>query len=176
MLPAIGAQQPAGKRSRRCDRQRLAECPVGVRPRAFAPREPVRQQHHGRRKYAALGNAQQKAHRLELPERAREAAPDRADAPGNQEQADDLPGAPGRRPITARDLEHDVAEKENARGLPLHAVVHEQVFHHGRDRGVQRQRDIRPVHIRDGVHDQCDGDNTHPPLTTIHGLWYSHDQ
>ena len=98
LLPAIGSQQPAGEGGGRRDGQRLAERPISVGPGAFAAREPVGQQHHGRRKHAAFGHAQQKAHHLELPESARQAAADRADAPGNQEQADDLPGAPSPSP------------------------------------------------------------------------------
>ena len=145
--PAIGSQQPASKGSGRRHRQRLAERPIRIGPGAFASREPVGQQHHRRRKHTALRNPQQKAHHLELPERARKAALDRANAPGNQEQADDLPGAPRRRPIAARDLEHHVTKKEDAGGLSLHPIVHPQVLHHGRDCRVQRQRDVRPVHI-----------------------------
>ena len=164
LLPAIGAQQPAGKRGGRRDGQRLAKIPISVGPGAFASREPIGQQHHRRRKHAAFGNAQQKAHHLELPEGARQAAADRADAPGDQEQADDLARAPARRPIAARDLEQDVAEEENAGGLAFHPVVHQQVLHHGRDGGVQRQGDVRPVHVRDGVHDQRDGNDAQPAL------------
>src|SRR5208282_1540397 len=49
-------------------------------------------------------------------------------------------------------------------GLAFQPVVHEQILHHGRDFRVQRQRDVRAVHVRNRVHDQRDGDEAQPAL------------
>ena len=60
-------------------------------------------------------------------------------------------------------------EEEDAGGFPLHPVFHQQVLHHRGDGGIERQGDIRPVHVRDGVHHQRDGNNAQP-ASFCHGF------
>ena len=163
-LPAPGAQQPAGERRGRGDCQRLAKVPVGVRAGAFRAREPVRQQHQHGGKHTAFRHAEQKAHHGKFPETGNQSAAHRTDAPEHQENGDQLFRAPAAGEIAAGNLQQHVAEKENAGGLAFEPVVHEQVLHHGRNFGVQRQRHVRAVHVRNRVHDERDGDDAQPAL------------
>ncbi len=131
--PAILPEQPAGDRRGAGDGQRLAEQPAVVGAGAFGARKPVGQQHQRRRENRALRHAEKKPHHLELPEALGETAADRAHAPGDETQADEFARAPARRPESAGDLQQEVAEKEDARRLALHFVVHQQILHHRGD-------------------------------------------
>src|SRR5208282_5505587 len=106
-----------------------------------------------------------KAHPFKLPERVCQPATHRTNAPADQAQADDFAGAPIRCQIAARNLQQEVAEKENAGGLAFHAVVHEQVLHHRRDIRVEGERDVGAVYVRNRVHEQRDGNDAQPTLS-----------
>ncbi len=128
--PAIRAEQPAGDRRGTGDGERLAEQPTVVGPGAFGAREPVRQQHQRRRENRALRHSEKKSHHLKLPEALRQAAADGAQSPRDEAQADEFARAPPRCPVTAGHLQQNIAEKENARRLALHFVIHQQVAQH----------------------------------------------
>ena len=163
-MPAASAQEPAGERRGACHGERLAEVPIGIGARPFVARKPTGQQDQRGRKHPALGHSEEEAHHLELPETPRHPAAHRAQPPENQAQADHLARAPARGPIASRNLQQDVAQKKNARRLPLHPIVHRQVLHHGLKSRVQRQGNVGAIHVRNGVHDQRDRNNPHPAL------------
>src|SRR6202042_2868449 len=55
-------------------------------------------------------------------------------------------------------------------GLAFHAVVHDQVVHHSRDFGIEREGHIGPVHIGNGVRDEGNGDDAQPALMCHAGM------
>jgi hypothetical protein len=105
-----------------------------------------------------------------LPECFGQTTADGAHAPENQAQTDQLFRAPAICQITAGGLQQNVAEKKDARRLAFHSVVHEQVVHHGGDFRVQRERDVRAIHIGDRVHDERGGDDAQPALVCHGGM------
>src|SRR5438270_499111 len=107
--------------------QRLTKVPVGIGPGAFCAWKPMSQQHQRGGKDAALRHAKQEPHHFKLANIDDQPATDRAQTPANQENTYHLAGAPVAGQVTTGDLEQQVAKKENADGIALDFVIHQEV-------------------------------------------------
>src|SRR5215470_11410674 len=81
LLPTVRLKQLTGSRRRPCHGQWLAKIPIGVGARAFMPRKPIGEQHQCGRINATLGDAEEKAHDIELSKCGYQPASDRAQTP-----------------------------------------------------------------------------------------------
>src|SRR5258708_2953667 len=113
LMPVILTEQPGRDWSGTGNRQRLTKIPISIGASALGTRKPIGQQDEGCRKNTTLRHAEKKPHQFELPEGLGHPAPDRADAPGDQENAYDLARAPARCPIATTHLQQNVSKKEN---------------------------------------------------------------
>ena len=112
----------------------------------------------------AFGDAEEKAHDLELAEGFGEAAGDGEETPAGQGKADDFASAPAGGEAAAGDLQRDVADEKDAGGFALELVVHEQVAHQGGYFGIEGEGDVGAIDIRNGVGDEREGDDAQPAL------------
>ena len=114
---------------------------------------------------ASFGDAQQETRQAKLAEGVNQPGPYRARPPKNQEDADESFGAPVFGEVAAWDLQQNVAPEKNSRRAAGSSGVHVQLAAHG----SQRQRDIRPVHEGNRVHDERDGNDAEPTIARNQG-------
>src|SRR6266576_2530246 len=170
LMPIILAKQPASDWSGAGNGKRLAKIPISIRASALRTRKPVGQQNERRWKDAALRDSKKKPHEFELVEGLCQAAPDRAYAPGNQEHTDNLAGTPAGSPVSTPHLQQNVSKKEDACRLTLHFIIHEEILHHGGNFGIERERDVGAIDVRDRVHDQRHRDDAQPALLSHNSM------
>jgi hypothetical protein len=91
----------------------------------------------------------------------------REDTPDQDHDPDELLRAPPLGQMTARYLQEQVTDEEDATGQALLGLVDVQVVAHP----GERETDVRPVHERDDVDDDRDRDQAGPPAVTDAGAF-----
>src|SRR5205809_1847096 len=109
---------------------------------------------------AALGYSQQQAKQQELVIATGQTATDGKDTPCDQQDADELLGAPVFGQMAARYLKREIAPEENSGNGSCLLRIQMQVPADSR----QGKRDVGTIDKRDRVHDESDGNDANPSL------------
>ncbi len=109
---------------------------------------------------AAFGYSKEQAKQQELMIGAGQAATDGKDTPCDQQDADELLGAPVFGQVATGYLQCEIAPEENSGNGSGLLRIQMQVPSDSR----QSKRDVGAIDKRDRVHDQSDGDNANPSL------------
>src|SRR6267378_6342558 len=109
---------------------------------------------------ATLGYSQEQAQQQELVIGTGQTTTDGKDTPCDQQDADELLGAPVFGQMAARYLKRDIAPEENSGNGSCLLRIQMQVPADSR----QGKRDVGAIDKRDRVHDESDGYDTDPSL------------
>ncbi len=109
---------------------------------------------------AAFGYSKEQAKQQELMIGAGQAATDGKDTPCDQQDADELLGAPVFGQMAAWYLQREIAPEENPGNRTCLLRIQMQVSADS----WQGKRDVGAIDKRDRVHDQCDRDDADPSL------------
>src|SRR5688572_7336337 len=104
--------QPTGERTGNHDGHGLAKDPIAIRSGPFVWSEPVRKQNHGSRPHASLADTKEEPIE-KLIQRTSNTAKSGEDTPEEQGYGDELFRAPNLGEMSARNLQQQVAKKED---------------------------------------------------------------
>src|SRR6266436_9928141 len=110
--------------------------------------------------HAALGYSQEQTKQQELVIGTGQTTTDGKDTPRNEQDADELLGAPMFGQMAAGYLQREITPEENSSNGSGLLRIQMQVPADSR----QSKRDVGAIDKRDRVHDQSDGDNANPSL------------
>jgi hypothetical protein len=125
----------------------MAAMKIGDRLRAVLIDEPMGQVDDDAGKKTSLGQSQEKPHSVELVRRSDERHGDGDQPPGKHDACNPAARAPALHDHTAWNFQEGVAEEEDARAQPHHAIAEPEIVRHLQRRGGN----IHAVEKRDHV-------------------------